>query len=536
MTNNYTHTITTALYYANGSLHIGHMLEAVQADIYVRFLRQNGQKPLFLSGSDAHGTPIMLASKAKNIAAKAMVAAYQAEHKATFAAYNISFDNYHSTDSDENKALTEKIFGKITKNIFTKTIEQAYDATANMFLPDRFIKGTCPKCAAADQYGDSCEHCGAFYEPLAMIEPRSTISNTTPVAKSSKHIFFDLPACQAMLEQFLAKAELEKPVKNKLSEWLEAGLNPWDISRDAPYYGFEIPGYPNKFFYVWLDAPIGYIASAVNLKPEYEQLWHPDSNSKIVHFIGKDIMYFHGLFWPAMLASAGYKQPEQIIAHGFLTLNGEKMSKSRGTMLAANDFLKTFSAEHFRYYIASKLSNGVDDIDLNLEDFIQKNNSDLIGKYLNIASRTANFITKKFSGKLLAAELNSDFYATIKQESENALKHYSELNFAKACKAIMNIADLTNQLIAEQQPWAMAKIPEQLDACHLVCSNAIAAFIDVSILLKPILPELVAKVEEFLNLPNLSNADLHQNRAEHMINPYPRLMERIPDSAASEVL
>lgn len=535
MTSNYSHLVTTALYYANGDLHIGHMLEAVQADIYVRFLKQNGAKPLFISGSDAHGTPIMLASKNKGISPKQMVSQYQAEHAEIFANYDIKFDNFISTDSEENRSLTEKFFQNCSNKIFSKNVEQAYDQQANMFLPDRMIKGTCPKCEAKDQYGDSCEQCGSFYEPLAMKDVISTVSNSTPIKKTSEHLFFDLPACKDQIEQFLNTAKLELPVKNKLYEWVADGLNPWDISRDAPYYGFEIPGYDNKFFYVWVDAPIGYIAGCVNLNQEYEKLWQTESNCKIVHFIGKDIMYFHGLFWPAMLNQAGYKMPDQIIAHGFLTLNGQKMSKSRGTSLTAKQLLTKFSANHFRYYIASKINNSVEDIDLNLTDFVQKINSDLIGKYLNIASRTASFINKKFDNKLLAIDKNASLYNPIIEKTKLVLAHYEKLEFAKACREIMALADHINQEIAQTQPWLLIKQEENFDTCHKFCSDVIYAFIDLSILLKPIMPTLIKEVEDFLNLSDLKNSDLHQNRLGHTINKYPRLMERIPAEYASEV-
>ena len=519
--------VTTALYYANGDLHIGHILEAIQADIYVRYLRLKGESTLFISGSDAHGTPIMLASKAKNIAAKDMVAQYSQEHLKTFNNYNIYFDNFISTDSLANKKVTESIFAKISDKIFSKEIAQAYDETAQMFLPDRYVKGTCPKCEATEQYGDSCEQCGSFYEPMSMKEPISTISGTTPVEKLSKHLFFDLPKCQSNIEKFLAQAKLEKPVKNKLSEWLDAGLNAWDISRDAPYYGFKIPGYQDKYFYVWVDAPIGYIAACVNLDPSLENLWQPGANCRITHFIGKDIMYFHGLFWPAMLAAANYKQPDQIIAHGFLTINGEKMSKSRGTMISANKFLEHFSADQIRYYIASKLSNNVDDIDLNIEDLVQKVNSDLVGKYLNIASRTANFMHKYFENKLLEIDTKTPMQQLVAKHSQMTLDHYQELKFAKAVKEIMFMVDFINQEIADKQPWVMAKDQTQLPDCHLFCSQVIYAFIDISILLTPIMPKLSSEVQQFLNLENLSFKDLQQNLAQHQIKQYPRLMERL---------
>lgn len=529
---NYSHVITTALYYANGDLHIGHLLEAIQADIYVKFLKQKGDKPLFVSGSDAHGTPIMIASKKLGVEPDEMVKMFQNQHKQTFEAYGIEFDNYHITHSKENQQLTSEIFKKIqSSKIFAKTIEQAFDKSEQMFLPDRYIKGTCPKCTAADQYGDSCEKCGAFYEPLEMIDPISTLSGTTPIKKQSEHIFFDLPSCQSDIKEFIKQAELQKPVYNKLGEWLNAELRAWDISRDAPYFGFEIPGYPNKYFYVWLDAPIGYIASCTNLNPENINLWQNDSNAKIIHFIGKDIMYFHGIFWPAVLKAAELKQPDRIFSHGFLTINGQKMSKSRGTMINASSILQHFEPDQIRFYLASKLSSSVEDIDLNFQDLVQKINSDIIGKYLNIASRTAGFINKQFAGILLGNQANSDLYLNVREHAKSAISYYTELEYAKACKEIMLIADLANQAVAEAEPWKMAKDPTQKQACHIFCSEIIMIFRDISILLQPIMPETIKKVADFLNC-SLKLTDLHQSMADHNINSYPRIMERIHQEIA----
>ena len=526
---NYTDIVTTALYYANGSLHIGHILEAIQADIYVRHLKQNGRKPLFISGSDAHGTPIMLASKAKNIAPKEMTAAYQQEHLITFKKFGIEFDNFHITSSEDNKELTENIYNEINHKgkIFTKEIFQAFDETEQMFLPDRFIKGTCPNCQQTEQYGDSCEACGSFYDPLDMLDAKSIISNSTPVRKKSKHIFFDLNSCKAAIEKFLKNSELEPAVVNKLSEWLDNDLKAWNISRDAPYHGFKIPGYDDKYFYVWMDAPIGYISACKNLDSGFTELWTKHSTTKITHFIGKDIMYFHGLFWPAILNSAGYKQPDKLVVHGFLTINNQKMSKSRGTMLPATDLAEKFNTDSFRYFIASKLNNSVEDLDFNVESFINKHNSDLIGKYLNIASRTANFINKKFNSELLEIDQSHNLYEFVQSQSEAAINYYDKLEFSRAVKTIMQLADRVNQEIAHIQPWQLAKNEAQALECHKFCSIVIYYFITLSILLKPIIPNVIKDVEAFLGLSNLNNSDILNNLKGHKINNYPKILDRI---------
>lgn len=530
--NNYSHLVTTALFYANGELHMGHILEAIQADIYVRHLKSNGANPLFISGSDAHGTPIMLASKKQGITPDTLVTKYWQAHKNTFEKFNIDFDNFHVTSSADNKKTTEEIFKKIKANgkIYSKVIHQAYDNKEQMFLPDRYIKGTCPKCKTPDQYGDSCESCGSFYDPLEMITPVSTLSNTTPISKESEHIFFDLPACRQEVKNFLETAELKDPVKNKLNEWLNDELKSWDISRDAPYYGFEIPGHPNKFFYVWLDAPVGYISACRNLSEDLMQIWQPENNCKIVHFIGKDIIYFHGIFWPAILKASGLKSPSQIVAHGFLKVNGAKMSKSRGTLVGADEILLKFTSDQIRYYLASKINDTVDDIDLNFEQLVSKINSDLVGKYLNIASRTAGFINKNFDGIVEFTDDGSELYSKIKQHTKQVLAYYQAIEFSKACKEIMLIADIANQAIADIAPWKLIKDSNNREQCHKFCSEIISIFRDLSILLKPIIPDIVQQSEAFLNLSNLNNNDLHSNLEQHKINPYQKIMERIPDT------
>lgn len=516
--------ITTALYYANGDLHIGHMLEAVQADIYVRFLRQKGEAVKFISGNDAHGTPIMITSKNLNLKPEELVKKFHDEHKEIFKKYNVEFDEYGLTSSQHNQATTYEIYKRIKENdkIFTKDIEQAFDTVENMFLPDRYIKGDCPKCKANDQYGDSCESCGAFYEPLDMENAISTISNTKPIKKKSEHIFFDLKSCSKDIRLFLEKSNLQGPVINKLSEWLDQGLKPWDISRDEPYYGFKIPGFKEKYFYVWMDAPIAYISIA-NAKDSFEH-WN---QYEITHFIGKDIIYFHGLFWPAVLNAASLKTPDRIFTHGFLTINGQKMSKSRGTMISAKSFIEKFSADQYRYFIASKTNNNIEDIDIHLEEFVQKINSDLIGKYLNIASRTSGFISKNFSGSLASFDNNSALYQNLKASTQKTIFFYEGLEFAKACKEIMKMTDLVNQEIAEKAPWKMIKEAGKIDECHKFCSEIMSMFIDISILLKPIAPEMICQVQEFVNINNLNFDELHKIRENHKIQKYPRIMERL---------
>lgn len=531
--------VTTALYYANGSIHLGHMVEVIQADIWVRFQRLQKKTCWFLSGDDAHGTPIMLSSQKQGLSPEALIDRVHAEHQQDFQDFAISFDHFHITHSPENAAWTEKIYQKLrdADTISQKVIHQAYDAKAGMFLPDRFVKGDCPKCHAPDQYGDACEKCGATYDPLELGNPRSTITGTTPIQKESEHFFFKLSHCQQAIATWLDNDAMQPAVVNKLKEWLDNDLKDWDISRDAPYFGFKIPGTEDKYFYVWLDAPIGYIAATEAYAQQHGQdataLWHRDDKTPLYHFIGKDIIYFHGLFWPAVLHTAGLKTPTALFAHGFLTIQGQKMSKSRGTFITARDYLKHFEAEHLRYYLASKLNDSVEDLDLNWEDFIHKINVDLVGKIINIASRTAKFIGRHFDHRLIASPQHHALLATFQETSPRIAEYYQQRAFSQACRQICTLADLVNQMIAEAEPWRAIKEEGQAQYVHEVCSTALLCFRDLAILLKPIMPALSAKIETFLNLPEQYWQDLHQPLPNHTILPYQHLMKRIAPDMAS---
>ena len=533
--------VTSALPYANAPLHLGHMLEQVQADIWVRFQRSRGHHCRYVCADDAHGTAIMLSAEKQDVTPEAHIGAIKALHEADSAGFLISFDNYYSTHSPENQTWSETIFKRLQENghIAVRSVVQAYDEVKGLFLADRFIKGSCPKCKTPDQYGDNCEACGATYTPTDVINPVSALSGATPVEKASDHLFFTLSAFQDLLADWVSGEQLQAPIANKLREWIDAGLQDWDISRDAPYFGFEIPGYQNKYFYVWLDAPIGYIASHQNLcartGDDFESYWQPGNNTELYHFIGKDIINFHGLFWPAMLASAGLRQPSAIFAHGFLTVDGTKMSKSRGTFIMASTYLEHLDAEYLRYYFAAKLSPNVDDMDLNLEDFVQRVNSDLVGKVVNIASRCAGFLRKRFDNQLSTQcsepELINDFISA----GDSIATLYEARDFQRAMREIIALADRANQYIDEKKPWVLAKEEGRDREVQDACSVGINCFRALMTYLKPVLPLMAEKSEAFLGL-SLDWTDLQAPLEGHTINKFTPLIQRIdPEAVASMV-
>ena len=517
--------VTQALPYANAPLHLGHILEAVQTDIWTRYQNLNGHECLFFCADDTHGTPVMLKAKEMNISPEELIKDVYEDHKATYELYGINFTNFYSTHSDENKSFSEEIYIKAKENklISKEIVQQLFDEKEQMFLSDRFVKGSCPKCGAPDQHGDNCSVCGASYDVLEIKDPVSIISNSTPVKKDSEHIFFDLPRKIDVLKEFLNKSDLQAPIKNKLKEWLSDDLKKWDISRDEPYFGFKIPDEINKYFYVWVDAPIGYIASMDNWfkvnNVDTRQVWSPDSDYEIFHFIGKDIAYFHGLFWPALLSSANFKLPDGIFVHGFLTVNGEKMSKSKGTGILAKNFASICDPETLRYYFAAKLNDKVEDIDLNFDDYVQKINSDLVGKYLNIASRTSSFLKK--NDNVLSKNINKDLIKTLIDERSNIVNLYENRKYSQLVRLIMELADNVNKYINNETPWK-----KDLDESVDICSTALNAFKIISIYLNPIIPNLTKKAFEFLDLKSCSFDDI-ENILDGQINNYEPLLNRL---------
>ncbi len=540
--------VTSALPYANGSIHLGHLVEYIQTDTWVRFQKMRGHECHYVCADDTHGTPIMLRAQQEEITPEALIERVHGEHYADFQGFNIDFDNYYSTNSEENKELAQSIYRTLRDNdlIAIRTIEQLFDPEKEMFLPDRFVKGSCPKCKAEDQYGDSCEACGATYNPAELIKPYSAVSGATPILKESEHYFFKLGDCEEFLKQWLLesgdKAPLQIEATNKISEWFESGLKDWDISRDAPYFGFEIPDAPGKFFYVWLDAPIGYMASFKNLCDkkglDFDSYWKPDSDTELYHFIGKDILYFHALFWPATLKFSGYRTPTKICVHGFLTVNGQKMSKSRGTFIMASTYLKHLNPEYLRYYFAAKLSDRVEDIDLNMDDFSARVNSNLVGKYVNIASRSAGFIKKRFNNTLSAEldELGQAMLTKIQVKHEQIAELYENRQFSEAMREIMALADIANEYTDETKPWILAKEVGKDVELHQVCTALINAFHLLSIYLKPVLPVLVEQVESFLKIQPLKWADTAQLLLDHEIEPYKHLATRIEQKQINAML
>ena len=517
--------VTQALPYANAPLHLGHILEAVQTDIWTRFQNINNNECYFFCADDTHGTPVMLKANELGITPEELIKDVYEDHKSTYELYNIKFANFHSTHSDENKKFSELIYSKAkSNNLITKaTIEQYYDEKEKMFLSDRFIKGTCPKCGADDQNGDSCNECGASYEVQDLKNPISILSNTQPIKKDSEHIFFDLPQKTEMLKDFLKNVQLQKSIKNKLNEWLGDDLKKWDISRDAPYFGFEIPDEKNKFFYVWVDAPIGYIASISNWANKNDlnmnDLWSDKSDYEIHHFIGKDIAYFHGLFWPALLDSAGFRLPDGINVHGFLTINGEKMSKSKGTGILARDFVNMTNPETLRYYFAAKLNNKVEDIDLNFDDYVQRINSDLVGKYLNIASRSASFLKK--NKNVISEDINHDVLKNLVEKKNVIIDLYDSKQYSKLIRIVMDLADDINKYINEETPWK-----KDNQEAVTIASTAINAFKILSIYLHPIIPNITKEAFKFLNI-DLSSIDDVDKILTNKINNYKPLLNRL---------
>jgi methionyl-tRNA synthetase len=534
--------VTSALPYANGAPHLGHIVEYVQTDIWVRFQRLRGHDVLFVWANDAHGTPIMLKARQEGITPEELIERVGREQKRDFDDFDISYDNFHTTHSDENREITYEIYRRLSAagHIRRETIVQAYDEQAKMFLPDRYVRGTCPKCGALDQYGDSCEVCGATYTPADLIDAVSVVSGTRPVQRESEHLFFKLGDFEAMLREWTGSGRLQPAVTAKLGEWFAAGLRDWDISRDAPYFGFEIPGEKDKYFYVWLDAPIGYLSSLLHYcrrtGRDFDRYWKPDSDAEVYHFIGKDIVYFHTLFWPAVLQGAGMRTPTAVYAHGFLTVNGQKMSKSRGTLIGARTWLDHLPAEYLRYYFASRLGDGVEDLDLNLDDFVAKVNSDIVGKLVNIASRCAGFIARGSGGRLADRlpdpALQDEFVAA----GERIAALYEGRDLAGAVREIMALTDRANLYIDQQKPWLMAKDPARAAEVQAVCTQGLNLFRVLTTYLKPVMPRLAAGAEKFLALPDQKWSDVARPLLGTTIRPYEPLATRVDPKAVQALL
>ena len=543
--------VTSALPYANGQIHIGHLVEYIQTDIWVRFQRMRGHEVHYVGADDTHGTPIMLRAEKEGLTPKELIANVWKEHKRDFDNFLVSFDNYYSTDSEENKQLSEQIYLKLRDAglIEKRAIEQAYDPVKEMFLPDRFIKGECPKCGAKDQYGDSCEKCGATYAPTDLKNPFSVVSGATPIRKVSDHYFFKLsdPRCESFLREWTqVKTPLQAEARNKMKEWVgepgESKLGDWDISRDAPYFGFEIPDAPGKYFYVWLDAPIGYYASFLNLCQQkglnFEEWVKPDTTTEQYHFIGKDILYFHTLFWPATLQFSGYRTPTNVFAHGFLTVDGEKMSKSRGTFITANSVIECgLNPEWLRYYFAAKLNASMEDLDLNLQDFTARVNSDLLGKYINIASRSAGFLVKRFGGIVDDSAMSHPLLQQLADAKDEIADLYEAREFAKALRRVMELADAVNGFVDSNKPWEIAKDPSKEQELQTICSITLEAFRRLSLYLKPVVPNVASGVEKFFNIAPMTWDDINQPlSSKQAINPYQHLMTRVDPAMIDQLI
>jgi len=534
--------ITSALPYANGPIHLGHLVEYIQTDIWARFQKLRGNECYYVCADDAHGTPIMLRARQDGITPEQLIADVSKDHQADFSDFLIGFDHYHSTHSDENKELSQGIYRSLrdSGHITTRTISQAYDPEANMFLPDRFIKGTCPKCGAEDQYGDNCEVCGATYDTTDLKDPYSVVSGATPIKKDTEHYFFKLGDFEDMLKSWTSAGHVQSEIANKLSEWFESGLKDWDISRDAPYWGFPIPDTTDKFFYVWLDAPIGYMASfkhfAEKQNLNFDEFWKADDKTELYHFIGKDIAYFHTLFWPAVLSGSGYRTPTKVFCHGFLTVDGAKMSKSRGTFIKARSYLDNLKPEYLRYYYAAKLSSGIDDIDLNLEDFQQRVNTDLVGKFVNIASRVAGFIKKNNDGMLADTLPDAKLHQEMVNAGNSIAEHFENRKYSQAVREIMALADKANQYIADEEPWAKNKQEGKEAEVHAICTQGVNMFRILCIYLKPMLPEVIAQAEAFLNCGELNWNDLDKPLLNHRINKFKPLMQRVEKEAIDNII
>jgi len=531
--------VTSALPYANGPIHMGHMVEYIQTDIWVRFQKLRGNQCYYVCADDAHGTPIMLHAEKRGITPEQLIEEIAVEHQADFADFNIGFDNYYSTHSKENREFAEDIYLRLKKagHIASKTIKQAYDPEKNMFLPDRYVKGECPKCGANDQYGDNCESCGATYSPTDLKNPVSAVSGATPVEKESEHMFFKLSDFENMLRDWTGNSDnnthqaIQTEVSHKLKEWFDSGLMDWDISRDAPYFGFNIPETENKYFYVWMDAPMGYLASFKNLCQKeninFDEYWAADSQTEVYHFIGKDIINFHALFWPAVLHGAGYRKPTAVFAHGFLTVNGQKMSKSRGTFIKARTYLDHLNPEYLRYYFAARLNSRIDDLDLSFDDFTQRVNADLVGKVVNIASRCAGFIVKRFDKTLSAECSEPELFAQFVNASDSIATHYENREYHAAMREIMELADHANQYIDEKEPWVIAKQEGKEKELQDICSVGINLFKQLITYLKPVLPAMAQHAETFLNVDSLDWNSLQQPLVSHNINKFKPLMTRV---------
>ena len=534
--------VTSALPYANGEIHLGYMLETIQTDIWVRFQKMMGNECHYVCADDAHGTPIMLKAKEMELEPETLIEQVKIRHQADLDDFHIDFSQYHSTHSEENREISELIYNRLNDSGYIKKriISQAFDPEKEMFLPDRFIKGECPKCGADDQYGDNCEVCGATYSTTELKNARSVISGATPIEKDSEHYFFDLPQFEKELEDWTKAGHLQEQVTNKLAEWFEQGLQQWDISRDKPYFGFKIPGTEDKYFYVWLDAPIGYMASfkklCDNSELNFDEFFGKDSDTELYHFIGKDIIYFHALFWPATLMGSNFRTPSGVFAHGFLSVNGRKMSKSRGTFINARTYLENLDPEYLRYYYASKLTAKIDDIDLNLQDFKKRVNSDLVGKVINIASRSASFVVKKYDKELSANCIEKSLYDEFVEAGTDIARHYEARNFSHAMRLIMKLADKANQYIDEKKPWHLAKIEGNEKEVHEITSLAINLFKVLMTYLKPVLPEMAIRSEEFLNVDSLKWADIQHPLINHKINKFKPLMTRIEDDQIDQMV
>jgi len=534
--------VTSALPYANGELHLGYMLETIQTDIWVRFQKMMGNECHYVCADDAHGTPIMLKANEMGIEPEKLIEQVKIRHQADLDDFHIDFSQYHSTHSEENREISELIYNRLNDSGYIKkrVISQAFDPEKEMFLPDRYIKGECPKCGADDQYGDNCEVCGATYSTTEIKNARSVMSGATPIEKDSEHYFFDLPQFENKLKDWTKAGHLQEQVSNKLAEWFEQGLQQWDISRDSPYFGFKIPGTEDKYFYVWLDAPIGYMASfkklCDNSELNFDEFFNYGSDTELYHFIGKDIVYFHALFWPATLMGSDFRTPNAVFAHGFLSVNGQKMSKSRGTFIQARTYLDNLDPEYLRYYYASKLTAKIDDIDLNLEDFKQRVNSDLVGKVVNIASRSASFVVKKYDKELSSDCVDKDLYKEFVETGSDIAKHYEARNFNQAMRLIMKLADKANQYIDEKKPWQLAKVEGSEREVHEITSLAINLFKVLMTYLKPVLPEMAKRSEEFLNIESLAWPDIETPLTSHKINNFKPLMTRIEDDQIDQMV
>lgn len=535
--------VTSALPYANGSIHMGHLVEYLQTDIWVRFQKLRGHKCTYVCASDAHGTPVMIKARELGISPEDLTERVSAEFVRDFAAFGVDFDNFYTTHSPENEALVIEIFEALQKvgDIYTRTIEQAYDEKEDMFLPDRFVRGTCPRCDSEDQYGDACEVCGATYSPADLIDPVSVLSGTIPVKRDSEHYFFRLSKYEKRLKAWLASAGLEKSILAKLEEWFDAGLRDWDISRDAPYFGFRIPGTDNKYFYVWLDAPVGYLASFKHLCDrrddlDFDEYWRPGHDTEVYHFIGKDIMYFHTLFWPAVLEGAGFRTPDCVFAHGFLTVNGQKMSKSRGTFIKARAYLDNLNPSYLRYYYAAKLGPTTEDIDLNLDDFIARVNSDLVGKLINIASRCAGFISKNFDGKLAHSLHDNVLFGQVAGASGSIAEHYEKREYSKAMRMIMAFADEANRYIDNKKPWIMIKDENTAADVQAVCTQGLNLFRSLMIYLAPVLPAVADEARAFLGERNWHWSDAETPLLGTSINKFKPLLTRVEAEQVSRMV